>query len=113
MSVTYNVYRDGEKIKDGIAEKTYTDTGLTPDTEYNYQVSAVNEYGESELSDSLSVRTLVDPTTSTTTTESPSTTTSTTIGVTSTTTLATTSTTVKPTTTTTTEPVTTTSTTGA
>ncbi|WP_205948523.1 Ig-like domain-containing protein [Pueribacillus theae] len=54
---TYNVYRDGKKIKSGLTEKTFTDTGLTPNTEYTYQVSAENSVGESELSDPIRVKT--------------------------------------------------------
>lgn len=47
---TYNVYRDGQKIKEGLTENNYTDTGLEANKEYNYQVSSVNEKGESPLS---------------------------------------------------------------
>lgn len=54
---TYNVYRNGEKIASGITEKTYKDTGLSPNTEYTYQVSAENSAGESELSDPITVKT--------------------------------------------------------
>ncbi|RWR06745.1 Ig-like domain-containing protein [Siminovitchia fortis] len=63
MATTYNVYRDGNKIKTGLTEKTFTDTGLTPNTEYTYQVSAENSVGESELSDPIKVKTnYSDPT---------------------------------------------------
>jgi len=57
LQITYNVYRDGVKIAEGITDSTYTDEGLTPDTTYEYQVSAVSEYGESELSEKISVTT--------------------------------------------------------
>lgn len=57
MSVTYNIYRNGGKIASGIQENTYTDTGLDPNTSYQYQVSSVNEFGESELSKVLTVTT--------------------------------------------------------
>ena len=61
--MTYNVYRDGKKVKSGLTEKTFTDTGLTPNTEYTYQVSAENDVGESELSDPIKVKTnYSDPT---------------------------------------------------
>lgn len=61
---TYNVYRDGKKVKSGLNEKTFTDTGLTPNTEYTYQVSSENNTGESELSDPIKVKTnFSDPTT--------------------------------------------------
>ncbi|WP_144461777.1 Ig-like domain-containing protein [Siminovitchia fortis] len=60
---TYNVYRDGNKIKSGLTEKSFTDSGLTPNTEYTYQVSAENNTGESELSDPIKVKTnYSDPT---------------------------------------------------
>src|SRR5699024_2589843 len=100
---TYNIYRDGEKIASDIEEKQYTDKGLDPDTEYEYQVSAEKEGVESALSDKVVVKT--EPTTTTTTTEKPTTTSTTTEKPTTTST-----TTEKPTTTsTTTEKPTTTS----
>lgn len=49
--ITYNIYRDGEVIANGIEGNSYTDTGLEPNKTYSYQISAVNKYGESELSD--------------------------------------------------------------
>jgi len=55
---TYNVYRNDEKIATGLTEKSYTDTNLTPNTEYTYRVSAENSAGESELSESITVKTL-------------------------------------------------------
>lgn len=55
---TYNIYRNDEKIASGLTEKAFTDTDLEPNTEYKYQVSAENEYGESELSDPIVARTL-------------------------------------------------------
>ncbi len=57
MTTTYNVYRNGNKVKEGLTETTFTDTGLTPNTSYSYQVSAVNDAGESALSEPLSVKT--------------------------------------------------------
>src|SRR5699024_3238586 len=99
---TYNVYRDGEKIASDIEEKQYTDKGLDPDTEYEYQVSAEKEGVESDLSDKVVVKT--KPTT-TTTTEKPTKTSTTTKPTTTSTTTeetTTTSTTTEPTTTSTT-----------
>ncbi len=40
----YNVYRDGAKIAE-TTSTTYTDTGLTPETTYTYEVSAVDTSG--------------------------------------------------------------------
>ncbi|MBS4198612.1 Ig-like domain-containing protein [Bacillus sp. FJAT-49732] len=60
---TYNVYRDGTKVKSGLTENAFTDSELTPNTEYSYQVSAENSFGESELSDPIKVMTnYSDPT---------------------------------------------------
>lgn len=55
--ITYNVYRNGEKIASDLTEKTYTDTNLTPNTEYSYQVSSENEHGESPLTSPVVIRT--------------------------------------------------------
>lgn len=57
MAITYNVYRNGEKVKSGLTEKTYTDTKLTPETAYTYHVTAENEHGESEPSNTIEVTT--------------------------------------------------------
>src|SRR5699024_3229638 len=114
---TYNIYRDGEKIASDIEEKQYTDKGLDPDTEYEYQVSAEKEGVESAMSDKAVVKT--EPTTTSTTTKPTTNSTTTKPTTTSTTTKPTTSTTtstttVAPTTTTTTvDPTTTTTTTVA
>src|SRR5699024_7413506 len=106
---TYNIYRDGEKIASDIEEKQYTDKGLDPDTEYEYQVSAEKEGVESALSDKVCVKT--EPTTTSTTTKPTTTSTTTKPTTTSTTTEpTTTSTTTESTTTTTTEAPTTTTT---
>lgn len=62
MSITYNVYRDGDLIAEGVEETRYTDTGLTPNTTYTYEVSAVNEYGlESPRSTPITVTTAFSP----------------------------------------------------
>lgn len=55
MATTYNVYRDGAKIKSGLTTTTFTDTGLAAGKEYAYQVSSVNEVGESPLSEKVFV----------------------------------------------------------
>lgn len=52
----YDVYRDFEYIGEA-SVPSYTDTGLEPDTEYDYYVIAVNSYGESQASDIASVTT--------------------------------------------------------
>lgn len=57
MATTYKVYREGSEVAKGLTNKSYTDNGLTPNTTYEYQVSAVNDAGESELSSSISVTT--------------------------------------------------------
>lgn len=63
MAVTYNVYRDDVKVKTGLTEKTHQDIELEPNTEYRYQVSAENEFGESALSPVLTVTTNYSPVT--------------------------------------------------
>src|SRR5699024_4587690 len=57
MAVTYNVYRDGTKVKSGLTTKSYEDTGLTPNTKYEYQVSAVENGKESPKSNKITVTT--------------------------------------------------------
>lgn len=63
----YNVYRDGELIAEEIEEKTYTDNDVESSTEYEYQVQAVNEVGESPLSEIVTVTTEPTVTTDTVT----------------------------------------------
>lgn len=43
----YFIYRDGVLIKELTDTTTYVDSGLTDGTKYRYEVSAVNDYGES------------------------------------------------------------------
>lgn len=57
MMITYNVYRNGTKVASGLTSKTYTDTDLTPETTYEYYITAENEYGESEPSNIVTVTT--------------------------------------------------------
>lgn len=57
MATTYNVYRDGKKVKSGLSTKTFSDTGLTAETAYEYHVTAENEYGESGNSNVVTVTT--------------------------------------------------------
>jgi fibronectin type 3 domain-containing protein len=60
----YKIYRstdNGAYMYIGSSFKTsYTDTGLVPSTYYSYRVSAYNEVGESDLSDSYSAGTYPD-----------------------------------------------------
>ena len=58
MAQTYNVYQDSVKVKEGIAAPPVDITGLSPETEYNFQVSSVLDGVESELSESLTVSTI-------------------------------------------------------
>lgn len=57
MATTYNLYRDSEKVAEGIEDTSYTDEDLEPNTDYQYQVGAVNDNGESELSEAITVHT--------------------------------------------------------
>nr|WP_246055188.1 fibronectin type III domain-containing protein [Pseudalkalibacillus caeni] len=53
----YEVFRDGVSIGE-VTETRYEDTGLSPSTEYTYQVKAVSTNGiESKLSSGLTVTT--------------------------------------------------------
>jgi len=47
----YNVYRDGNKVKSNASGSPWDDTTAIPGIHYQYQVSAVNVYGESDKSD--------------------------------------------------------------
>ena len=47
---SYNVYQGSSQIATNITETTFTVEGLVTNTEYCFQVSAVNELGESEKS---------------------------------------------------------------
>lgn len=60
-NTTYNIYRDGGKIESNLTGNTFTDTGLTPNTEYSYQISTTNEVGESSLSEKVIVTTDYSP----------------------------------------------------
>jgi len=61
LATTYNLYRDGQLVVSGLTEKTYTDTDLNPNTDYEYAVRAVNENGQSDLSDAITVHTDFSP----------------------------------------------------
>jgi len=59
----YNIYRDGSKIGQSTIP-SFTDTGLSPDTTYSYEISAVNGAGlESAKSNPVSETTFADTTT--------------------------------------------------
>ena len=57
---TYTIYQNGELLVEGLATSTYTVEGLTPDTEYCFTAKAINEVGESELSEAVCARTYVE-----------------------------------------------------
>lgn len=65
-AVGYNIYYSEApphafELLTNVGSGTYTHTGLDPETEYFYKVSAYNDDGESELSDSVSATTLAAP----------------------------------------------------
>ncbi|ONI67316.1 chitinase [Kribbella sp. ALI-6-A] len=55
-ATSYNVYRNGTKVGSPTGT-SYTDSGLTANTTYSYQVSASNSIGEGAKSGTLSVKT--------------------------------------------------------
>lgn len=57
MATTYNVYRNGKKVANGLTSKVYKDTNLTPATAYEYYITAENEHGESNPSNTIEVTT--------------------------------------------------------
>ncbi|PJA33204.1 MAG: hypothetical protein CO185_00130 [Candidatus Zambryskibacteria bacterium CG_4_9_14_3_um_filter_42_15] len=59
----YYIYRDGARVADvGVFPRSFTDTGLTPDTLYSYNVSAVDDaLNESLRSATTTARTLSSP----------------------------------------------------
>ncbi|MFC1476465.1 fibronectin type III domain-containing protein, partial [Fibrobacterota bacterium] len=65
-AVGYNIYYcesppNNFTLLTTVGSGTYTHTGLEPETEYFYKVSAYNDDGESALSDSVSATTLASP----------------------------------------------------
>ena len=53
----YNIYQDNELIAEGIEEKEYSVTGLSPNTEYSFSVSEVIGDKESERSEPILITT--------------------------------------------------------
>lgn len=56
-ATSYTLKRGGSIIKTGITSTVYTDTGLTPETQYSYTLTAVNNYGNSPESLQVNVTT--------------------------------------------------------
>ncbi|WP_442755235.1 metallophosphoesterase [Methylocystis sp. JAN1] len=61
--IVYNIYRNGSKIgATGAGVLTFSDTGLTAATTYNYTIGAVDPAGNpSALTSAIAVKTLADP----------------------------------------------------
>ena len=55
---SYRIYQDGKVIADNITGLAYSVKNLTPNTDYTFEISAVNETGESNKS-MLKVRTFI------------------------------------------------------
>lgn len=60
LPATYNVYRDGSLVAPGLAATSFSDTGLSSFTEYEYYVTAVTFLGESGPSNMVRQSTLDD-----------------------------------------------------
>ena len=54
---TYNLYLNGSKTQEGLTGTSYTLTGLTPETSYTVELSAVTSEGESAKTEALSLST--------------------------------------------------------
>jgi hypothetical protein len=50
MALSYNVYRNGEKIAEGLTEPTYTDNEATAQESYSYTVTGETDFIESSHS---------------------------------------------------------------
>ena len=61
-ATSYNVYQGAAKIVTGLTTTSYNVEGLNPSTNYCFSVTAVNEIGESELSEAACVTTMSAPT---------------------------------------------------
>jgi uncharacterized repeat protein (TIGR01451 family) len=65
IASTYNVYRDGQKVAEGLWGLNYFDQDVNPGETHTYQVSGVNDYWptlpESEKSTALSATALTTP----------------------------------------------------
>jgi chitodextrinase len=84
LAVSYNVFRSGTPIAQGVTATTYTATGLDPNTKYIFAIRAVNASGtESPTSQGRAATTL--PTTDT---EAPTVPTNVTVGATTNTSIA-------------------------
>ena len=59
-ATAYNVYCGAEVVASNLTATTYNAEGLTPSTEYCYTVTALNEIGESEASESVCATTLAE-----------------------------------------------------
>ena len=60
LPATYNVYRNGNLVEPGLDATSFSDTGLSSSTEYEYYVTAVTFLGESGPSNTVRQSTLDD-----------------------------------------------------
>ena len=61
-TVSYRVFRGGTQVATGLSATSHTVSGLSANTTYSFTVSAVNQFGNSAQSSSISVTTNGNPT---------------------------------------------------
>lgn len=57
MGKSYNVYRDGQLIAEGLTNKAFTDNTVAPSTSYEYKVTEVVDGKETAVSEATTVKT--------------------------------------------------------
>jgi len=61
LAYYYYIYRNGLHLQKGVLDNVYYDDNVIPDQEYYYQVTAVNQHGESGPSNNVMGHTFTEP----------------------------------------------------